>query len=56
MDKKQGFGIYIWTDGRKYEGQWLNGKQHGEGKYVLPDGKEKIGIWENGKRIKWTQE
>ena len=56
MDKKQGFGIYSWTDGRRYEGQWMNGKQHGEGKYLLPDGKENIGIWEKGKRIKWIKE
>ena len=25
-DKKSGFGIYTWTDGRKYEGWWSEGK------------------------------
>jgi len=26
MDKKHGFGVYYWADGRKYEGYWGNGK------------------------------
>ena len=25
-DRKHGFGIYTWQDGRQYEGYWLNGK------------------------------
>ena len=54
MDKKHGFGRYMWADGRVYEGMWQNGKQHGEGKYVQSDGKIKHGIWGDGKRIKWT--
>lgn len=38
-DKKEGFGIYILTDGRRYEGWWVNGKQHGLGIFFYPDGK-----------------
>ena len=53
MDKKQGKGSYIWADGRKYVGGWLNGRQHGEGMYVAQDGVAKKGLWEHGKRSKW---
>ena len=51
---QHGFGIFTWTDGRKYEGQWKFGKQHGEGNQYFPDGSMKSGIWENGVNIKWT--
>ena len=30
-------------DGRKYEGQWLNGKQDGVGTYTTSSGKTKQG-------------
>ena len=53
MDKKQGFGIFSWVDGKKYIGEWKNGKQHGRGKFVSERGYEKTGFWENGKRIRW---
>jgi hypothetical protein len=53
MDKKHGYGIYHWADGRIYDGQWFNGKQHGRGKYILQDGHVKIGEWVNGKRTHW---
>ena len=33
-DKKHGFGIFVWVDGRKYEGNWENGKRHGLGKFT----------------------
>ena len=32
-DKKQGFGVFTWPDGRMYEGEWFDGKQHGKGTY-----------------------
>lgn len=56
MDKKHGYGIYIWADGRRYEGLWQNGKQHGKGKYILPNNTVKVGIWEDGKRIRWIDQ
>ena len=37
-------------DGRKYVGNWKNGKQHGEGEYTNKVGVTKKGIWNNGKR------
>lgn len=40
-------------DGRKYEGQWENGKQHGIGTYTTSGGKTKRGRWQEGKRTAW---
>lgn len=38
-DKKEGFGIYLLPDGRRYEGWWVNGKQHGIGTFHFIDSK-----------------
>ena len=32
------FGEYTHTDGAKYEGYWVDDKQHGQGKEEWPDG------------------
>jgi len=37
-DKKDGYGIYFWLDGRRYEGEWKNGKRNGPGKIVYSNG------------------
>ena len=55
MDKKHGYGVYHWPDGRRYEGYWANGKQHGQGRYIVSNKEVKVGIWEDGKRIKWLE-
>ena len=55
QDKKDGFGVYRWADGRIYEGEWKDGKQHGRGKYILPNGTVKIGEWNGGKRERWVE-
>ena len=36
----EGYGIYTWEDGKKYEGYYLNNLKHGHGVYT----------WSNGKR------
>ena len=56
-------GIYIYNiynynyiyrpDGKKYDGEWLNGKQHGKGTYYSIKGEKREGIWNEGKRDKW---
>lgn len=46
----------MWNDGRKYEGNWLEGKQHGKGKFTTSDGEEKYGEWDKGKRLNWADE
>ncbi len=46
--------IYFRNDGRKYKGNWKNGKQHGDGEFFHPkDGVWKKGIWSDGRRVKW---
>jgi hypothetical protein len=52
-DKKEGRGTFFWPDGRKYEGDWKNGKQHGIGIYTSASGKTKRGEWNEGKRVAW---
>lgn len=48
--------MFIWPDGRKYDGGWLDGKQHGFGKYYSSSGEIKYGEWKDGKRVKWITE
>ncbi len=43
----------MWPDGRCYNGQWFNGKQHGEGQFTNSKGKSKRGEWNDGNRVKW---
>jgi len=45
--------VFEWPDGRKYKGNWVNGKQHGRGIYVANNGVEREGEWIEGKRTKW---
>ena len=45
--------MFYWPDGRKYDGEWKNGKQHGVGVYTSASGKTKKGQWSEGKRIAW---
>jgi hypothetical protein len=52
-DKKHGFGVYTWSDSKKYAGFWSNGKQHGIGVFINRDGKKKYGLWEDGKKLRW---
>lgn len=39
-DKKNGFGLKVWSTGDKYEGEWLDGERNGKG----------IKTWVNGKK------
>jgi len=55
-DKKHGTGTFIWPDGRKYIGQWANGKQHGNGTFLAVNGQQREGEWVNGKRVRWLDE
>ena len=49
----EGYGVFEWPDGRKYDGEWKNGKQHGVGVYTSASGKTKKGQWSEGKRAAW---
>lgn len=52
-DKKHGHGVFIWPDGRKYDGEWKDGNQDGEGMFHSKDGVVKKGVWVKGQREKW---
>jgi len=44
-----GYGCYFWSDGRKYEGSYINDKKEGFGVYTWIDGRKYEGIWHEGK-------
>ena len=43
-----GKGVYIWGDGRRYEGNYVNDLKHGYGIYFWIDGRKYEGEWANG--------
>lgn len=45
-----GYGVYRWLDGSRYEGFFRAGKQHGKGTLYRKDGTAKQGHWVEGKR------
>ena len=47
---------FHWPDGRKYVGEWKDGKQHGVGTYVTAGGEERKGEWAEGRRMRWLEE
>ncbi len=54
--RQEGLGVYIWRDGRVYEGGFARGRQHGTGVYTNLEGVRRCGRWENGRRVAWTDE
>jgi hypothetical protein len=50
MSNMEGRGMEIWSDGRKYEGDFKNGKKDGEGTFEWPNGNKYIGSWKKGKQ------
>lgn len=46
----EGKGIETWADGRRYEGEFKNGKKDGEGTFEWANGQKYIGSWKNGKQ------
>jgi hypothetical protein len=52
-DKKHGFGVYIWVDGRAYLGEWNQGKQAAERVYILPNGTVRKGLYDGNTRKEW---
>ena len=45
-----GMGIYIYTDGVTYEGQYKDDKKTGYGLYYWTDGRKYEGWWYKGKQ------
>lgn len=46
----EGRGIEAWNDGRRYEGDFKNGKKDGEGTFEWPNGNKYIGSWRDDKQ------
>lgn len=52
-----GVGLFQWSDGRVYIGEYIDDKKHGKGVfewyyiYIInrPDGRKYIGYWSEGK-------
>ena len=40
-----GKGVFKWSDGRKYEGDYFEDKKHGIGHFEWPDGRKYTGQW-----------
>lgn len=53
---RSSFGVFVYADSRKYEGQWKNGKQHGNGVYFSIHGDKREGLWDQGERVKWIKD
>ena len=49
-DCDNGYGIYTYSDGGKYIGEWRNGNWDGQGIYTWADGTKHVGEWRYGKR------
>ena len=47
-DCLNGQGIYVFPDGKKYEGEYQKGYQHGHGIYTWPDGGNYVGEFKDG--------
>lgn len=46
----EGRGEEIWSDGKRYEGDFKNGKKDGEGTFEWANGNKYIGSWKNNKQ------
>ena len=49
-DKRHGYGVYMFSNGDKYEGNWKNGKKHGYGVSTWYSGRKYEGDWQNNNK------
>ncbi len=47
---ENGYGIYVWEDGEKYDGEWQNNKRYGQGTNYFSTGARYEGAWKNDLR------
>jgi hypothetical protein len=53
---KWGYGVYDWSDGSKYEGQFASGKRNGQGAQLNADGSiYHNGLWRDDEPIRNTK-
>ena len=50
MGKKHGKGIFTYTSGSTYKGEFKDGKKHGQGTFTSPNGNLYVGQWEKSKK------
>jgi hypothetical protein len=43
-----GFGLFLWKDGRSYKGEYKDDKKHNFGIYYGNEGKKYEGFWDDG--------
>ena len=41
----EGYGVFEWPDGRKYEGEYIDDLKEGQGTFYWPDGRKYTGAW-----------
>ena len=49
--KPDGQGCRTFRDGRRYEGEWRQGREHGRGVLTMPDGTRYEGGWSYGNPV-----
>lgn len=59
FNRFHGSGVYTYTNGSVYDGQWVDGRKQGQGKQTQPDGSLYAGEWrdnqQHGKgRMRWA--
>jgi len=47
---ESGYGVYVWSDGEKYEGYWKNNMRNGKGTNIWGNGEIFEGKWRNDKK------
>ena len=50
MGKMHGCGVQTWSDGRKYDGEYFNGRKQGTGTFTFATGRKYVGQWHDGKQ------
>ena len=46
---RHGRGIFEWSNGEIYDGEWVNGRKTGSGMWTSPDSESYIGEWKDDK-------
>lgn len=53
--RRQGFPVIIWSNGKRYEGSYVNREEHGTWTFIWSDGTRYTGQYVNGERGgRWT--
>jgi hypothetical protein len=47
-DKKCGYGVYEWSSGNVYKGNFFDDLRNGYGEMQWADGRYYIGMWDKG--------